>query len=66
MNTSATKSQTKFMVELTPKELFVIQCSLEQFRDIDDSEFRKSTKIAEKLLTRLPDAGIKWEDVASK
>lgn len=65
MNTSATKSVTKFMVELTPKELFVIQCSLERYRDIDDSEFRKVTKTAEKLLNRLPDAGVKWEDVSS-
>jgi hypothetical protein len=65
MNTRATKSQTKFMVELTPKELYVIQCSLEQFRGIDDSEFRKITKIAEKLLVRLPDAGIEWSDVSA-
>lgn len=65
MNTSATKSVTKFTMELTPKELFVIQCSLEQFRNIDDSEFRKVTKIAEKLLVKLPDTGVKWADVSS-
>ena len=65
MNTSATKSKTKFTIELSPKELFVIHCALEQFRDIDDSGFRKVVKIAEKLMVRLPDAGVKWEDVAS-
>lgn len=63
MNNSATKSQTKFTLELTPKELFVIHCALEQFRDIDDSDYRKPTKIAGKLLEKLPDAGLKWDDV---
>lgn len=63
MNTPATKSKTKFTVELTPKELFVIQMSLEQFRDIDDSDYAKPTKIAGKLLEKLPDAGLKWDDV---
>lgn len=65
MNTSATKSKTKFTIELTPKQLFVIQCALEQFRDIKDSEYRKSTEIAGKLLEKLPDTGIKWDDVSS-
>lgn len=60
-----TKSQTKFMLQVTPEQLFVIQCSLEQFRSIKDSEYRKATEIAGKLLTKLPDAGIKWDDVAS-
>lgn len=63
MNTSATKSKTKFTLEFTPKELFVIQMSLEQFRDIDDSDYIKPTKIAGKLLDKLPDAGLKWNDI---
>lgn len=60
-----TKSKTKFMLQVTPQQLFVIQCSLEQFRDIKDSEYRKVTEIAGKLLTKLPDAGVKWDDVSS-
>lgn len=59
------KSKTKFTLQVSPKQLFIIQCSLEQFRDIKDSEYRKATDIAGKLLEKLPDAGLKWDDVAS-
>jgi hypothetical protein len=64
MNTSEIKSKTKFTLELTAKELFVIQMSLERFQNIDDSAYRKPMKIAGKLLNKLPETGLKWEDVS--
>jgi hypothetical protein len=64
MNTSPIKSTTKFTIELTSKELFVVQMALERFQDIDDGAYRKPTKAAGKLLGKLPDTGPNWKDIA--
>lgn len=65
MTTSTNKNNTTFNLELTPEQLFVVHCALEQFRDIKDSEYHNVTEIAGELLGRLPETGIKWDDVAS-
>lgn len=55
----------KFTLNLTAEEVFILQCALERYVDIDDSEFRKSGKIGEKIQKRLPKVDVDWNDVAS-
>lgn len=55
----------KSTLTLTAEEVFILRCALERYADIDDSEFRKSGKIAEKIQKRLPKVDVDWDDVAS-
>lgn len=56
----------KTTLTLTAQEVFVLQCALERYVDIDDSEFVKSGKIGEKIQKRLPKVDVDWNDVASR
>ena len=57
-------NKTKITLKLTPKQVFVLQLALERYCDIDDSEYQKPRKIAEKVLGKLPSTGLKWNDVS--
>ena len=58
-----TRLKEKFDVTLTAEQIFVIQCAMERFVDIDDSEFRKACDIGQKI--KFPKVDVDWEDVAS-
>lgn len=51
---------------VTAEEAFVIKMALEQFSDIRDSEYRRVADIASVLWGKVPDSGLKWDDVASR
>lgn len=59
-----TRLKEKFTVEMTAEQVFAVQCALERFCDIDDSEFTKITGIAGKI--KLPKVDVVWDDVASQ
>lgn len=52
-----------FEITLTAEQIFVLQCALEQFVDIRDSEFRKTGEIGRKI--NFPKIDVVWDDVAS-
>lgn len=59
------KSRLKesFDVKLTAQEIFILQCALERFVDIRDSEFVKAEKIGRGIT--FPKIDVEWDDVAS-
>lgn len=56
-------STDKITVELTPEEIFVIQCGLEQIARIHDREYINVAQIANRLSGTLPKVDVKWDDV---
>jgi len=51
------------VITLTSKEVFALQCALEQFCDIDDRAYASIIEIAGDVTRKLPQVSTKWDDI---